>query len=381
MNELAALSSQNDKLITLDVTIDPNRPLTASLANNAGSVTVVSGEGSSVHIEVEEVSRKDSDIPLKEAVVISVTDNDITVRPNFQFGSTLHDIAGRVKDQLKHGFDSKSWDFKQLKAVGDIVFDIRVTVPAKLADDSRLSIKTASGAAKSQDFDGSINVATASGGQTHANVGGHYTGTSASGSINIRQIKGNVECNTASGGITVSGVNGWIAARSVSGAVHVDDAVIKGGRFNSVSGELNVTATFDNQGTYSAETVSGASRFNVTVPSEGAVLEFRSISGSSHVGADWQATAKRDWKIGEGTGPTIKVKSVSGALHSQARVDPSLTLTSETRNVSVPGDDEADEWQDSQNEQADAANEQRDHENAAPDFDQAKRMVRKSVNG
>lgn len=336
MSDMALLTSNNDKRITLDTNIKTDRPLTVSLSNNSGDVTVTTGDGDSVHIDVQEISRKNSDVALKDAVLIEITDNDIVVRPNLNIASTVQDFARRVRDQLKDGFDAKMWDFKGIKAANDIVFDIRVTVPRTLAPGSKLTMRTASGDVRSEGFSGDVSSATASGDHANSNVGGNATSTTASGNIRLQGVGGNVEGNSASGDVVVSDIRGWIAARSVSGDVRVTNATIKGGRFNSVSGDVSVDGTLTNATTYSTETVSGSVRFSLTVPAEGAQLTFRSLSGSSNVGGDWRrGESKRSWVIGEGTGPDLRVKSVSGSLFAEGRVDPSLNLIHESRGQST----------------------------------------------
>ncbi|MGI8484787.1 MAG: hypothetical protein ACR2OU_11060, partial [Thermomicrobiales bacterium] len=108
------------------------------------------------------------------------------------------------------------------------------------------------------------------------------------------------------------------------------------------------SAIINNQSDYSFETVSGSLNLNVVLPADTvSTLNFKSLSGSGNAGGDWQSDGKRSWHAGSGgAGPTLRVKTVSGSMNTQAHVESSIPTRHEALTEPTfpePNHDDADQ--------------------------------------
>jgi len=309
------------------IAIDPNEPLTLSVANASGRITILGSDQPNVWVVVRRTDDRPDDDEV--GIAVSVEGNSISVRPEWQIASGLQGLAKRVKDQLQHGFNPDDWNISKLQLHPDLEYDIRVEIPREVQDGSRVQAKSASGRIDLSEVHADVTTASASGAVRLTNVDGKTSAHTASGSVNVTNVTGSLEVNTASGGIRVSGGEAWTALRTVSGSVKIEDVTLRNARIVTVSGSVSGDAIANNAIDYTVETVSGSVKLDLRVPASGATsrLNFKTLSGSARVDGDWIAEGKRNWRIGSGEdGPQVRVKTVSGSLKmtGQACTDVSL---------------------------------------------------------
>lgn len=328
---------------TFTFDIDSSQPLRLTVNNHDGEINVQGTAASSVTVIAHPKNgRKNGEEGHEDDFVVDHRGNQISIRPNWHVGKTASDIAQKVKAQLKEGFRADDWDFKKMRFAGDASYDIEVRLPGTLPKGSSLSFRTTSGDIRVAGINAAVSVATASGDARVEKVDGKVSTHSASGDITLRSITGSVESNTASGDISLEGGNAWTALRSVSGDIEVHDFTLKNARLTTVSGSVSVKAAFTNAADYTVDSVSGDVRLDTSVPTGGATLSYRSMSGDPSVKGDWtRGEGKRSWKIGAGDGgPKISIKTVSGDLEANGTVDNSLEALSETMPTDVREDTE-----------------------------------------
>lgn len=323
---------------TFSFDIDASQPLHLSVSNNDGEINVRGTDTTSVKVTatLKHSRNGNGDGDPKDDFVVEHKDNHISIRPNWQVGKTASDIAQKVKTQLKEGFRAEDWDFKKMRFSGDASYDLEVEVPGTLAENSSVAFRTTSGDIEVKGVNGSVSVATASGDASVEHANGKVSAHSASGDITLRQIQGSVESNTASGDIEFTDGDTWTALRSVSGDISIRNVSLKNARVTTVSGTVTVDATVNNTADYSFDSVSGEIRLTTMVPSAGASLSFRSMSGDTDIEGDWtKGDSKRSWTMRGATGgPKIAVKTVSGSLHAKGTISDEL----EARSEAMPHD-------------------------------------------
>ena len=259
----------------------------------------------------------------------------------------MGDIANKIKTQLKEGFKSSDWSSKDFKFGMDINYDIVVRVPKSLADDSRVTLKTANGDGQLRDVQAKVDFKTANGDISIENAGGDLTvnsangdltakgitgsanASTANGDVSLEGVTGSIEANTANGDVSVDGATGWIAVRTANGDAHAKNVTMKGGRFTTVAGDIIFDGVLNNATNYSFDTVTGEVKVTARVPQSGATFSAKSLSGDVSATGDWTKEGKRDWVIGEGNGPRITAKSVSSDIHVHAVVDESVSELNE----------------------------------------------------
>lgn len=318
------------RITTQDVTIDSAQPLVLSVTNAAGDISIAAADRNDVRVVA---TRTDSGKRDEDArIEVEVQGNRISVHPNWQIGSTISEIARKVKHQLKEGFNADEWDLKQMRFGMNAKFDIHIELPRSLADGSSVSIKTASGDISVADATARVSAATANGDIDMQRLDGRVSTHSASGDISLTNIDGSIEANTANGDIQVRGGNAWTALRAVNGDIQVDGLTMKNARVTTVSGDIHAKATLDNAAPYTFDTVSGDIDLDTTVPASGASLNYKAVSGDAHVSGEWtKGSGKRTWQLAGGSeGPDIRIKAVSGDLRARATGDTNLTLRHET---------------------------------------------------
>ncbi|MCA9833808.1 MAG: DUF4097 family beta strand repeat protein [Thermomicrobiales bacterium] len=336
---------------TADVSADI--PLMLRVTNTNGDIHVVGADISQVEIRADRSNGGDAD---HTHWFFQQIDNDVTLRPNWQFGSHVGGLANKLKSQLREGFKSSDWSSKDFKFGLDVSYDLTVRVPNHMADISEAWFKTANGDIQVSGVDAKLDVKTANGdlrvqggkslalhtanGDLQANgITGDVSAASANGDIRLSGITGAIDANNAAGDIQVDGATGWVTLRSASGDIRLQNATVKGGRIVNVSGDIQVDATFPNKGTFGFDSVSGDITIRATVPAEGVSLSTKSVSGDTHA-PGFTSTGKGHWVIGEGTGVDFSSKTVSGDIRIEATLDSSLTLTNEQPRHAQPVDGE-----------------------------------------
>lgn len=324
--------------------VDAQAPLVLNVVNNNGDLEVYGTDSNHVEISATRNSGEDVD---HDHWFFQQVDNEITLRPNWQVGSHVGDIANKIKTQLKEGFKTSDWSSKDFKFGLDVNYDIVVRMPKNLVEGSRVILKTASGDGQLKDVQAEVDFKTANGDLNVEGVGGSLTintangdlvgkqitgnahASTANGDIRLEGVTGSVECNTANGDIMVDGASGWVAMRTANGDAHARNVTMKGGRFATVGGDITVDGVLNNAASYTFDTVTGEVQVNVRVPSAGATLNGKSVSGDISAEGDWTKQGKREWTIGEGAGPRMSTKSVSGDITITAVVDPEITMLQE----------------------------------------------------
>lgn len=350
MNTADQARTEGDSIFfTADVSADA--PLILRVTNTNGDIHVSSADVSQVEIRADRMGGGDAD---HIHWFFQQIDNDITLRPNWQFGSHVGGLANKLKSQLRDGFKSSDWSSKDFKLGLDVSYDLIVRMPAALAEGSDIYFKTASGDIEVKGVNANLDLKNANGdlrveggknltlhtanGDIEARgARGNISAATANGDIQVQGATGTVDVNSASGDIDVDGVTGWITLRSASGDVRLQNATVKGGRVASVSGDMDISATFANRGTFGFDSVSGNVNVQAILPNEGATLTTKSVSGDTHA-EGWTSNGKNSWKIGEGTGITFTSKSVSGDIYMSATLDNNLTLTDEQPAHAKPAD-------------------------------------------
>ncbi|MGB3330610.1 MAG: DUF4097 family beta strand repeat-containing protein, partial [Thermomicrobiales bacterium] len=325
------------------VKVNPSEPINLSVTNASGRVEVVATETTTVHVIV---NRTDGQHEEEPQIVVSVSDNQISVRPSWIAASGISAFAKKLKDQLQNGLNTNDWKFDGLRFTPDLDYNIWVEVPRTLVDGSRFNMKTASGRASVKGLRDSVTIATASGRIEASDLDGVIAANTASGSIGLTNITGKLDANTASGSISLQGGEAWTALRSVSGSITIDKFTLKSARITTVSGSVKGAAIVNNTVDYHVESVSGSVKMELVLPVDSTTtLEFKSMSGSAKPNG-FIMTGKNSWSIGSGPqGPSLKVRTVSGSLRLNAHPESSIP----TRHDAPPqpefvmGSDDQDE--------------------------------------
>jgi len=330
---------------TFSFEIDPTKPVRLSIMNNDGEINVTSVEGQTISVVASIIRSHSGDSSGQPAddFVVEEHDNQISIRPNWQVGNTVSDIAQKVKTQLKDGFRSEDWDFKKMRFAGDASYDLTVRVPKDLPAGSTVALKTTSGDISVKGLTATTSVATASGDAHVESIEGKVSAHSASGDVTLRNLNGSVESNTASGDITFENGDAWTALRSVSGDITARGVTLKNARLTTVSGTITVDGTINNAAEYTFDSVSGDVRLTTTMPGSGATLSYRSMSGDTSITGDWvKGSGKRIWTIGTGEGGSrLAVKTVSGGLRASGTISGDVEARNETMPTDVQETDEA----------------------------------------
>lgn len=334
-----------NQLTRREVDLDASAPLKLSVTNSKGDVTITASDRANVLVVAE---RNDPGNDDEAGIVVDVKGNKISIHPNWQVSGSFGEIAKKVKTQLKEGFKSEEWDFKNFRMGFNADFDIRVELPRALAEDSSVNIKTASGDTSISDVKARVSVASANGDINASRLDGKVSLHSASGDLQIRDATGSVEANTANGDINVASGDAWTALRAVNGNINVNGFSMRNARVTTVSGDITVDATLDNRAAYSFDTVSGDITLTTRIPQPGATLTYKAVSGDTRVSGDWTpGDSKRTWNLrGAADGPKISVKAVSGDLTATGTIAGDLSMRSETPPSAPASDANGDEHDD-----------------------------------
>jgi hypothetical protein len=148
---------------------------------------------------------------------------------------------------------------------------------------------------------------------------------SALGDLVLREVSGSLTIEALSGDVEIDADGpSTITARTVSGDLDVRAGSIPELRATTTSGDLYIAGTFDGDGPYAIETVSGDA---ILAPTDGVRVEARTITGdidSELPSRRDDADGRRALVIGAG-GPTITFRSTSGDLRVVAARPPAAT--------------------------------------------------------
>ncbi len=329
--------TDNNRQLEAVASFNADEPLSLSATNASGRIEVSTDpdrQSGTLLVAVRRTDNNEFDDD-DHALTVKTDGNSISVHPDWQFAAGFSGLARRFRDQLQHGFRPEDWNLSRLKLSPELDFHIFITLPANLADGSQVKLRTASGEVDARNIASRVSIVTASGDVEATDLIGVTAINTASGDVQAINITDSLEINTASGDASIRGGDAWLAARSASGDVSVQDTRLRNSRITTVSGDVSIRAIFDNTGNYGMESVSGDVSLDTTLPGQNALatLGFGTLSGSSHVGAVWEKRRRREWSAGSGdTSASIHVKTVSGDLSAQARLDTSV----EARTLSMP---------------------------------------------
>lgn len=336
----AVAPRQEGETIFFTARVNADKPLKLTITNNNGDIDVTGTDSDSVEIEATRNSGEEVD---HAHWFFQQLDNEITLRPNWQVGSHVGDLANKLKNQLKEGFNTREWSSKDFKFGLDVNYDLVVRLPKNLAEGSRVNLKnangdgtltgvaagvdfkTANGDLDVNDIAGDLTINSANGDLSATDVAGKVNASTANGDVDLNDIAGAIEANTANGDVTVSGSSGAVSVRTANGDISLTNSTWNGGRLVTVAGDITVDAALVNATTYSFDSVSGEIDVNARVP-EGATFTGKSLTGEVTAGGGLQKQGKREWKLGSGNGPRLSAKTVSAEISVTVNPDESLTL-------------------------------------------------------
>ncbi|HYJ13564.1 MAG TPA: DUF4097 family beta strand repeat-containing protein [Thermomicrobiales bacterium] len=321
MNSLTPVANSND--FQQFIEFDTSQPLQLSVSNASGQVRVAGTSQKGISLVVRRTDGKASDPAAVIPITVSIDGNSISIHPDWSVAGGLTSLAKKIKDQLQNGFNPSEWDVNSLRLATDLNYDMRVEIPIGLAEGSKVSVKTASGAATLNGVNANLSVVTASGAVSGSGLTGIVSAHSASGAISLEAVTGSLEVNAISGMVSIRGGEAWTSIRTVSGRISVNDFTMKHARVATVSGGVDAHFAANNAQSYTFSTVSGRVELDVTVPNGvTSTLVSRSASGGTSAEGDWTPAERRSWKMGTGEiGPAFDVKTVSGTMHSYGRID------------------------------------------------------------
>jgi DUF4097 and DUF4098 domain-containing protein YvlB len=335
----AAAPRQEGETIFFTAKVNADKPLKLNITNNNGDIDVTGTNSDSV--EIEAIRQSGEEVDHAHWFFQSI-DNEITLRPNWQVGSHVGDLANKLKNQMKEGFNTREWSSKDFRFGLDVNYDLVVRLPNNLAEGSRVSLKnangdgtltgvaaevdfkTANGDLDVHDVAGNLTINSANGDLTATDVAGKVIASTANGDIDLNDIAGAIEGNTANGDVTVSGSSGAVSVRTANGDISITNSTWKGGRLATVAGDITVDAALVSTTTYSFDSVSGEIDLNIRVPG-GATFTAKSLTGEVDA-RGFEKKAKRQYVFGTGNGPRLNAKTVSADITITATSDESLTL-------------------------------------------------------
>ena len=349
----AETARQEGDTIFFTAKLDATKPLKLNITNNTGDISVSSTDGDSVEIEATRNSGEDVD---HAHWFFQQLNNEVTLRPNWQVGSHVGELASKLKTQLKEGFRTSDWSSKDFKFGLDVNYDLVVRLPKNLAEGSRVTIKnangdgqlhdvtaevdfkTANGDLQVNDVVGSLTINSANGDLKATDIAGNVQASTANGDIHLGDIAGAIESNTANGDVQISNSTGAVSVRTANGDIHLEHATWSGGRLVTIAGEIKVDAALTSNAAYHFDSVSGGIHVIARVPEAGATFTAKTVNGQIEADGEFEKRGRRDWVVGAAGGPRLNAKSVSADIHVTATTDHGITL--EER---VPGEEAAAE--------------------------------------
>lgn len=147
-------------------------------------------------------------------------------------------------------------------------------------------------------------------------VSGRVAVNAVKGAVELNEIAGRTQVKAVSAAVDGAGWSGRAMVDTVSGQVQITGAQLSRVRANTVSGDLSLETTVDENGHYDFHSVSG----DVTLflpPERGVESRGRTISG--HLLCDlpheYSRRSRGTWRATiNGGGPPVRFKSISGDL-------------------------------------------------------------------
>ena len=171
---------------------------TLRLEASVGDVRIVTGNASSVTVEVQRSAKTSSRSKADEIF------KDLEIAMSQQGDDVI------VKAKYDHPFTFFSWG-------NDLEVRYVVTVPPRYNAD----LSTSGGDIRIADLAGSINVKTSGGNIDVGRIGGAVTAHSSGGDIVLAAATGNVDVHTSGGGIRLGDIGGVASVKTSGGSIAV----------------------------------------------------------------------------------------------------------------------------------------------------------------
>jgi DUF4097 and DUF4098 domain-containing protein YvlB len=165
---------------------------TVALETSGGSIHVVGGSRSDVHVVLS--SKREIE-----------KDYDVT------FGEE----AGKATVRVKRKHDVSHWI-----SWGNSGVDLEVEVPS----DVKLEADTSGGTVEVRGVRGELRLATSGGAIRGTDVGGDVFADTSGGEIELTRVDGDVRAETSGGGIRVEAAKGGVYADTSGGSIEIEDA-------------------------------------------------------------------------------------------------------------------------------------------------------------
>jgi len=229
--------------------------------------------------------------------------------------SVSADPSGEVSIELISGnVEIIGWDRDEVEVTGTVGPDVEEVEVESDGGDVSIEVKIVNDDEKrSKDIDADLTVRVPRESTLEVET--------VSANVSVDETSGTIELESVSGTIKVAGSVREADVASVSGQISVvSDDALEDGDFETVSGNIEVRASFDSGGDFSFESVSG----NITLylPS-GTAADFDVETFSGKIDNDFGAEAKREseyvpgktlqFSTGSG-GAQIEIESFSGRI-------------------------------------------------------------------
>ena len=135
---------------------------------------------------------------------------------------------------------------------------------------------------------------------------------SVSGDVGFSGQTGRISAESVSGDIELSGVSGSVEATTVSGDMELQAGEMKSGKFETVSGDIEVTTDMTGNGKLRAESMSGDVTINLPGSQSGL---FKAQSFSGRISSDFGSISNAEH------GPGSHLKHVAGDGGAEIRVE------------------------------------------------------------
>lgn len=262
---------------SFDKTLKVTGAVDLEVKTGSGSIRVVPGDGSTVHVVAkirardsrfggpsaeEKVKRIEANPPIvQEGNTIRIGEiEDRDLRENV---SISYELTVPAETKLRAGTGSGSQTIDGIRGPLDASTGSGSLTLSNIGNEVRAS--TGSGSIELRGVQGGLRASTGSGGIRGTGIGGAITASTGSGSIELEQTAaGGVEATTGSGGVTLSGVKGSLRVRTGSGSIRAQGEPTGEWRLHSGSGGVTVRLPADKGFELNARTSSG--RVNTTHP-------------------------------------------------------------------------------------------------------------------
>jgi DUF4097 and DUF4098 domain-containing protein YvlB len=296
---------------SFDKTLKVNGAVDLTVSTGSGSISVHTGDASSVHVSAR--------IRVNDGWRISDSEARDKVRrieanpPVEQEGNTIR--IGEIRDEELRRNVSISYEVitpvdTRLRAStgsgSETLEGVRGPVEASTGSGSihviriggELHATTGSGTITADGVQGPMRATTGSGGIRAIGIAGGLTGQTGSGSIELEQTAaGDVDVQTGSGGIQLRGVKGRLHARAGSGSILAEGMPTGEWRLHSGSGGVTLRLPADAGFELDASTGSGSVSTTHEITVVGVIGNRHELRGKSH-----------------GGGPLISATTSSGSI-------------------------------------------------------------------